>query len=106
VPDSQASSPQQLLVESGPAEIHLRPTYPASGVVPTIYSNLVGLVSMGEDIYLEICQAQPQTVKDGVIEAPVLSRVVISKNHAQRLLGVLTKVLSGADKSAQEDEHA
>ncbi|MBI4600320.1 MAG: DUF3467 domain-containing protein [Planctomycetes bacterium] len=73
----------------------LYPTDPRT--LPRVYSNHVNVYALNEEVYLDFCSIEPQRSEDvGPVkqaEAALQIRVVITKQHAERLLQAVKEML-------------
>jgi hypothetical protein len=83
--DPKPPSPQQLNIELG------------DGVADGIYSNLVMISHSPEEFILDFIRVMP-----GVPQARVKSRVIVSPQHAKRLLGALAENIDRYEHSHGE----
>ena len=75
--------------------------------IPTYFANVIHTIGTPEEIYLDVCQVQPQTLntETGTAAATVIARVIITRQHAQRLMKSLETTLKsplelrGSDKA-------
>jgi hypothetical protein len=90
-------------------EVPVRPFYPVNPAeLPTYWGNLIAVVTTNEEVYLDVCQVQPQTMKDpsgNPASAMAVVRVVISKAHAERLVRGLNRALAQVSEAESASPH-
>ena len=65
--------------------------------LPRVYANHVSVYSLNEEVYLDFCSIEPQRSEEvGLIkqaEAALQVRVVVTKEHADRLIKAVKEML-------------
>ncbi|MDC3962654.1 hypothetical protein [Polyangium jinanense] len=65
------------------------------------YTNYIAVNAVGEEIILDICQLQPQSIRSHedrqMIDALVQQRLTMTRDHATRLVQVLLRTLKAAE---------